>query len=161
VDPLPATPQFQALDREQAVLAPHLGVATGWISQEPAHTERLVAEGVHSLIAVPLVARGVVLGIASFYRSRTPAPFDDDDRSLAQELATRAAICIDNARRYTREHSMVLALQRSLLPSRVPEQSAVEIAHRYQPAEYEVGGDWFDVIPLSGTRVALVVGDVV
>ncbi|MFF3906962.1 SpoIIE family protein phosphatase [Streptomyces sp. NPDC001848] len=161
VDPRPATPQSRCLDREQAVLVPDLRVSTGWISQEPAHTERLVALGVHSLIAVPLLARGVVLGIASFYRCATPSPFDDDDRSLAQELATRAAICIDNARRYTREHTMVLALQRSLLQSRLPEQSAVEIAHRYEPAEYEVGGDWFDVIPLSGTRVALVVGDVV
>ncbi|MER6354547.1 SpoIIE family protein phosphatase [Streptomyces sp. NPDC001634] len=161
IDPRPATPQFQCLTLEQAVLVPDLRVASGWLAQDPEHTERLISLGVHSLIAVPLLARGVVLGIASFYRSRTPAPFGDDDRSLAQELATRAAICIDNARRYTREHTMVLALQRSLLPSRLPEQSAVEVAHRYQPAEYEVGGDWFDVIPLSGTRVALVVGDVV
>ncbi len=161
IDPRPATPQYQCLAREQAVLVPELGAAIGWISQEPQHTGRLIARGVHSLIAVPLLARGVVLGVASFYRSQDPAPFDDDDRSLAQELATRAAICIDNARRYTREHTMVLALQRSLLPSRLPEQSAVEIAHRYQPAESDVGGDWFDLIPLSGTRVALVVGDVV
>ncbi|MFC3574117.1 SpoIIE family protein phosphatase [Streptomyces yaanensis] len=161
VDPLPATPQYQCLTLEQAVLAPELGLAAGWISQQPEHAERLVARGVHSLIAAPLLARGVVLGIASFYRSQYPAPFGDDDRSLAQELATRAAICIDNARRYTREHSMVLALQRSLLPTHLPEQSAVEVAHRYQPAESEVGGDWFDIIPLSGTRVALVVGDVV
>lgn len=161
VDPRPATPQFQCLTREQAVLVPDLRVATGWLAQEREHTERLVAQGVHSLITAPLLARGVVLGVASFYRSQDPAPFGDDDRSLAQELATRAAICIDNARRYTREHTMVLALQRSLLPNRLPEQSAVEVAHRYQPAESEVGGDWFDIIPLSGTRVALVVGDVV
>ncbi|MFF4209163.1 SpoIIE family protein phosphatase [Streptomyces sp. NPDC001796] len=161
IDPRPATPQSRCLDREQAVLVPDLRVSTGWLSQEPAHTERLVSMGVHSLIAVPLLARGVVLGIASFYRCESPSPFDDDDRSLAQELATRAAICIDNARRYTREHTMVLALQRSLLPNRLPEQNALEIAHRYQPAEWEVGGDWFDVIPLSGTRVALIVGDVV
>ncbi|MGW5609067.1 SpoIIE family protein phosphatase [Streptomyces sp. NPDC003753] len=161
VDPRPATPQSRCLDREQAVLVPDLRVSTGWISQEPAHTERLVALGVHSLIAAPLLARGVVLGVASFYRCQSPSPFGDDDRSLAQELATRAAICIDNARRYTREHTMVLALQRSLLPKQLPEQSALEIAHRYRPAEWEVGGDWFDVIPLSGTRVALIVGDVV
>ncbi|POX52065.1 protein phosphatase [Streptomyces sp. Ru72] len=161
IDPRPATPQSRCLDREQAVLVPDLRASTGWISQEHAHTQRLVSMGVHSLIAAPLLARGVVLGIASFYRCESPSPFDDDDRSLAQELATRAAICIDNARRYTREHTMVLALQRSLLPNRLPEQSALEIAHRYQPAEWEVGGDWFDVIPLSGTRVALIVGDVV
>ncbi|MGW1376145.1 SpoIIE family protein phosphatase [Streptomyces sp. NPDC002446] len=157
----PTTPQLRCLATGQPVLEPDLRTATGWISQDPAHAQRLLDHNVHSLIAVPLLARGIALGVASFYRSRDPSPFGDDDRSLAQELATRAAICIDNARRYTREHTMVLALQRSLLPHSFPEQNAVEIAHRYMPAESGVGGDWFDVIPLSSTRVALVVGDVV
>ena len=142
------------------MLEPDLKAAAGWLAQDPEHTERLLAH-VHSLIAVPLVARGVVLGIASFYRAQDPAPFGDDDRSLAQELATRAALSIDNARRYTRERTMVLALQRSLLPHGLPDQDAVEVAHRYLPAESDVGGDWYDVIPLSGTRVGLFVGDVV
>ncbi|MFI9308727.1 SpoIIE family protein phosphatase [Streptomyces triculaminicus] len=157
----PVTPQLRCLTSGQTVLEPELRAAPGWIAQNPVRAQRLLAHGVHSLIAVPLLARGIVLGIASFYRSRDPAPFGDDDRSLAQELATRAAICIDNARRYTREHTMVLALQRSLLPQGFPEQNAVEVAHRYMPAESGVGGDWFDVIPLSSSRVALVVGDVV
>jgi serine phosphatase RsbU (regulator of sigma subunit)/anti-sigma regulatory factor (Ser/Thr protein kinase) len=157
----PTTPQLRCLDSGEAILVPDLRIAAGWLAQNPQHAERLLAHNVHSLITVPLRARGVVLGIASFYRAHDPSPFGDDDRSLAQELATRAAICIDNARRYTREHGMVLALQRSLLPRKVPEQSAVEVAHRYLPAETSVGGDWFDVIPLSGARVALVVGDVV
>ncbi|WP_345561776.1 SpoIIE family protein phosphatase [Streptomyces plumbiresistens] len=157
----PATPQLRCLADGQAVLEPDLRVTAGRFSQGPEHTGNLLAYGLRSLISAPLLARGVVLGIVSFYRTRERAPFGDDDRSLAQELATRAAVCIDNARRYTREHSMVLALQRSLLPQRLPEQDAVEVAHRYLPAESGVGGDWFDVIPLSGTRVALVVGDVV
>ncbi len=161
VDLRPTTPQLRCLASGRAVLEPDLRAAAGWLSQDPEHAERLLAQNVHSLIAVPLLARGVALGIASFYRSQDPAPFGDDDRSLAQELSTRAAICIDNARRYTREHTMVLALQRSLLPHGLPEQSAVDVAHRYLPAESGVGGDWFDVIPLSGARVALVVGDVV
>ncbi|TDT97870.1 stage II sporulation protein E [Streptomyces sp. 846.5] len=73
------------------------------------------------------------------------------------------AVCIDNARRYTRERGTAVMLQRSLLPQRLPEQAAVEVASRYLPAGAHagVGGDWFDVIPLSGARVALVVGDVV
>ncbi|WP_280697892.1 SpoIIE family protein phosphatase [Kitasatospora sp. GP82] len=161
VDFLPTTPYLQCLTNRESVLEPDLKAAARWLSQDPERAERLLALGVHSLIAVPLLARGVVLGIANFYRSQDPAPYGDDDRSLAQELATRAAICIDNARRYTREHTMVLALQRSLLPRGLPEQSAVEVAHRYLPAASGVGGDWFDVIPLSGARVALVVGDVV
>ncbi|MEV4437039.1 SpoIIE family protein phosphatase [Streptomyces sp. NPDC049585] len=161
VDLQPTTPQLRCLSTRRTVLEPDLRAAPGWIAQDRTKARRILAHTVHSLIAVPLLARGMVLGIASFYRARDPAPFGDDDCSLAQELATRAAICIDNARRYTREHAVVLALQRSLLPQSFPEQNAVEVAHRYMPAESGVGGDWFDVIPLSGTRVALVVGDVV
>ncbi len=156
----PATPQLRCLTGGEPVLEPDLGVAAGWLAHDPEHSGELL-DHVHSLIAVPLVARGVVLGVAAFYRGRDPAPFDDDDRSLAQELAARAALSIDNARRYTRERTMVLALQRSLLPQGLPDQDAAEVAHRYLPAESDVGGDWYDVIPLSGTRVGLMVGDVV
>jgi serine phosphatase RsbU (regulator of sigma subunit)/anti-sigma regulatory factor (Ser/Thr protein kinase) len=119
------------------------------------------AAGQQSLITVPLRARGDVLGVAGFHRSGGREPFEEDDLALAEELAARAAVCIDNARRYTREHETALALQRSLLPRDLPEQSAVEVAHRYLPAQGGVGGDWFDAIPLSGGRIALVVGDVV
>ncbi len=157
----PTTPHMRCLTTGQPVLEPDLKAAFGWIAQDPEHAELLLAHGIHSLITVPLLARGVLLGIAGFYRSQDPAPYGDDDRSLAQELAARAALCIDNARRYTREHTLALSLQRSLLPRGLPEQDAVEVAHRYLPAEHGVGGDWFDVIPLSGTRVALLVGDVV
>ncbi|MFI9751389.1 SpoIIE family protein phosphatase [Streptomyces collinus] len=158
VDFGPTTPQLRCLSSSEAVLEPDLNAAAGWLAQDPEHTERLLAH-VHSLIAVPLLARGVVLGVASFYRAGSP--FGDDDRSLAQELASRAALSIDNARRYTHERTMVLALQRRLLPHGLPDQDAVEVAHRYLPAESDVGGDWYDVIPLSGARVGLLVGDVV
>ncbi|KUN74072.1 protein phosphatase [Streptomyces canus] len=154
----PTAPQLRCLTSGEAVLEPDLKAAAGWLAQDPEHTARLLAH-VQSLIAVPLLARGVVLGIASFYRFG--ASFGDDDRSLAQELASRAALSIDNARRYTHERSMVLALQRRLLPQGLPDQDAVEVAHRYLPAESDVGGDWYDVIPLSGSRVGLLVGDVV
>ncbi|MFG3023190.1 SpoIIE family protein phosphatase [Streptomyces sp. NPDC048254] len=160
VDYGPATPQLRCLTGGEPVLEPDLEAAAGWLAHDPEHTAELLAH-VHSLIAVPLMARGVVLGVAAFYRGQDPAPFGDDDRSLAQELAARAALSIDNARRYTRERTMVLALQRSLLPQGLPDQDAVEVAHRYLPAESDVGGDWYDVIPLSGTRVGLMVGDVV
>ncbi|KUO07885.1 SpoIIE family protein phosphatase [Streptomyces sp. DSM 15324] len=156
----PTAPQRRALTGGQAVLEPDLASAAGWLAQDPEHTGTLLTQ-VHSLIAVPLVARGVVLGVVSFYRAQEPAPFGDDDRSLAQELATRAALSIDNARRYTHERAMVLALQRRLLPHGLPHQETVEVAHRYLPAEADVGGDWYDVIPLSGARIGLLVGDVV
>lgn len=156
-----STPQARGWETGQSVLEPVLSEAGGWLAQDPARLERVLAAGIHSLITVPLRARGTTLGVVSFYRSEKPAPFEDDDLSLAQELVGRAAISIDNARRYTREHNTALALQRSMLPRGRPEQSAVEVAYRYLPAQAGVGGDWFDVIPLSGARVALVVGDVV
>ncbi|MCF0077192.1 SpoIIE family protein phosphatase [Streptomyces lomondensis] len=161
VEYVPSTPQARSLETRQSVLEPVLAEARGWIAQDPPRLERVLDVGIHSLITVPLRARGTTLGVVSFYRSEKPTPFEDDDLYLAQELVGRAAICIDNARRFTREHDTALALQRSLLPRGRPEQSAVEVAYRYLPAQAGVGGDWFDVIPLSGARVALVVGDVV
>jgi serine phosphatase RsbU (regulator of sigma subunit)/PAS domain-containing protein/anti-sigma regulatory factor (Ser/Thr protein kinase) len=158
----PSTPQAKVLGGGEAMLLPDLTDAPAWRVQEPERAERIIGYGIHSLISVPLRARGSVLGTATFLRSQKPAPFDEEDLSLSEELAARAAICVDNARRYTREHTMAVTLQRSLLPRGLPEQNAFEVAHRYLPAQAgEAGGDWFDVIPLSGARVALVVGDVV
>ncbi|MGQ4363766.1 SpoIIE family protein phosphatase [Streptomyces sp. SAS_272] len=134
-----------------------------WVAGDPVRMARIRDFGLHSVIAVPLSARGVALGVAVLVRHRRPEPFQHDDVVLAEELAAKAAVCIDNAWRYTRERRTAVTLQRSLLPQRLPEQSAMEIASRYLPADARagVGGDWFDVIPLSGARVALVVGDVV
>ncbi|MEU9994005.1 SpoIIE family protein phosphatase [Streptomyces sp. NPDC050848] len=117
----------------------------------------------HSAMLLPLVARGETLGLVQFFRTGSSAPFDEDDLLLAQEISARAAVSVDNARRYTNERSTALTLQRSLLPRHTVEQSAVVAASRYLPSGSRagVGGDWYDVIPLSGARVALVVGDVV
>ncbi|MFF2331499.1 MULTISPECIES: SpoIIE family protein phosphatase [unclassified Streptomyces] len=158
---LPSTPQARAFASGRPELVPDLSSAQGWLAQEPERTRRVVEYGIHSLIVVPLRARGVILGMATFWRSEKPQPFEADDLSLAEELVARAAVSIDNARRYTREHALAVTLQRSLLPRALPEQSALEVAHRYLPAYSGVSGDWFDVIPLPGSRVALVVGDVV
>jgi PAS domain S-box-containing protein len=128
----------------------------------PGYAEALLARGVHTAMAVPLVARGVTLGVAMFSRAEHPEPYDQADVRLASDLASRAAVHIDNARLYTREHTTAVTLQRSLLPQRVPQVTGLQIAYRYEPASQtaEVGGDWFDVIPLKGGQVALVVGDV-
>ncbi|MGW3245801.1 SpoIIE family protein phosphatase [Streptomyces sp. NPDC001070] len=134
-----------------------------WTEYDPARGRSVVDYGVHSLMIVPLGARGTTLGLAIFVRHRTVDPFHADDLLLAEEIAARAAVCVDNARRYSRERATALTLQRSMLPRRAPRHAAVEVASRYLPANSQagVGGDWFDVIPLSGARVALVVGDVV
>lgn len=136
---------------------------TAWESDAPERARRVRKFGFHSVLAVPMRARGITLGAVTFSRHRRPEPFEQDDLLLAEEITARAAVCIDNARRYGRERRTSLTLQSSFLPGRPPRQAAVEIASRYLPASARagVGGDWFDVIPLSGARVALVVGDVV
>ncbi|MET9295223.1 SpoIIE family protein phosphatase [Streptomyces sp. NPDC003077] len=126
----------------------------------PEHTEG--GSLVHSTLAVPMVARDTVVGLAQFSRTKGSEPFGERDTALAVELAARAAVCIDNARLYRREHERAVILQRSLLPPVAPEAAGLDIACRYLPGTTatEVGGDWFDVIELPGHRTALVIGDV-
>jgi PAS domain S-box-containing protein len=118
--------------------------------------------GVHSMMIVPLTARGVIMGIVFLGRRVGSAPFTAADLALARDFVSRAAVCIDNARLYTRERATALALQRGLLPRQIPEVQDLQLACRYVPAQAaaEIGGDWFDVIPLSAGRCALTVGDV-
>ncbi len=134
-----------------------------WPPGNPLIDESIAAEGLTGRITVPLRARGALLGVVAFSRRDRPEAFTADDLILAEELTAKAAVAIDNARRFSRERTTALTLQRSLLPQGLPNQEAVEAASRYLPGGTgtEVGGDWFDVIPLSGARVALVVGDVV
>ncbi|MFF8844164.1 SpoIIE family protein phosphatase [Streptomyces sp. NPDC015127] len=116
-----------------------------------------------STLVVPLRTGGGTMGLVTFVRTGRPAVFDNGEVALADELTARAAVSIDNARRFTRERVASLTLQRQLLPQELPQQPAVDVAHRYLPTDgvTGVGGDWADVIPLSGARVGLVVGDVV
>ncbi|MGV4927312.1 SpoIIE family protein phosphatase (plasmid) [Streptomyces sp. BHT-5-2] len=132
------------------------------IAADAQGAELLREAGLHSYLAVPLIARGEVLGALSLYRTDNPVPFDEDDAVLAVELAARAAVCIDNARSYQSERRTALTLQRHLMNHRPPRPTTMDIAYRYQPAQAasEVGGDWFDVIPVAGDKTALVVGDV-
>ncbi|GGW46093.1 hypothetical protein GCM10010503_23380 [Streptomyces lucensis JCM 4490] len=133
-----------------------------WLARHPGRAERVRELGIHCSMSVPIQARGLTLGVAVLVRHRSPHAFTADDALLAEEITARAAVCIDNARRYSRERETALALQRSLLPRSLPRTAALEASSRYLPAARAgVGGDWFDVIPLSGMRVAMVVGDVV
>lgn len=157
----PGALQGQCLTGGRSVLVQRLSTEE-WSAFDEDIAQKLREFHTHSLMVVPLQARGTTLGVAFFGRQRNPDSYDEGDLSLAEDLCSRAAVCLDNARRYTREHTTALALQRSLLPHDVPEYLAVETAHRYVPAaaHAEAGGDWFDVLPLTGARVALVVGDV-
>ncbi len=133
-----------------------------WAAEDPG-AAWIGEYGAHSIMVVPMRAGGGSLGVAVFSRHRRREPFRPEDLREAGELTARAAAGIRNAYRSGREHTTTMTLQRSLLPHTLPDQAALEIASRYLPAAGEagVGGDWFDVIPLSGARVALVVGDVV
>ncbi|MBC2907853.1 SpoIIE family protein phosphatase [Streptomyces cupreus] len=160
----PGTPQAFGFGTGTSVLEPDLPAFSGWQVQDPEHAVRLVDFGLHAMLTVPLRARGVIMGMATFWRADRSDAFEQDDVAVAEELVARAAVSIDNARRYTREHTLSVTLQRSLLPRALPGQSALDVAYRYLPAHAAqggVGGDWFDVIPLPGARVALVVGDIV
>ncbi|GAA1877405.1 SpoIIE family protein phosphatase [Streptantibioticus ferralitis] len=114
------------------------------------------------LLLAPLIARGSAQGFAVFGRSATRPMFSEEDLNLAGELASRAALCLDNARLYSRERDIALTLQRALLPRSPATSPYLDVVHRYRPGSRvtEVGGDWYDVINLPGDRVALVVGDV-
>ena len=115
-----------------------------------------------SMVVLPLIARGTMLGFFVCTRQAGFRRFDAYDVEIGMDFATRAAVFIDNARRYSREHATALTLQRSMLPTGLSFPSSVEVRHRYLPGSkmIEVGGDWYESIALPGGRVALVVGDV-
>ncbi|MEU7408987.1 SpoIIE family protein phosphatase [Streptomyces sp. NPDC042638] len=133
-----------------------------WAALDPG-AAWLRASGARSLLAVPLLAEGSTLGVVLFGRRPSREPFGPEDLRLAEEFTAKAAAGIERARADALVRATTMTLQRSLLPHPLPDQGALEIATRYLPGASRagVGGDWFDVIPLSGARVALVVGDVV
>jgi serine phosphatase RsbU (regulator of sigma subunit)/anti-sigma regulatory factor (Ser/Thr protein kinase) len=118
--------------------------------------------GVHAALTSPLIAHGETVGVVSFVLSSPGRRYTPDDQRLAEEIAIRAAVAIDNAQLYHRERRTALMLQRSLLPSALPTTPDLDAAAAYHPAgeEGDVGGDWYDVIPLASGRVAIVIGDV-
>ena len=157
------SPQADSLTAGRTIIASvPAGDLDKWLAWDPRRGEQVRQFGIHAMMSVPIQARGLTLGVAVLSRHRRTDQFTADDALLAEEVTARAAVCIDNARRYSRERETALALQRSLLPRSLPRTAALEAASRYLPASRAgVGGDWFDVIPLSGMRVAMVVGDVV
>ncbi|MFE2726277.1 SpoIIE family protein phosphatase [Kitasatospora sp. NPDC059327] len=119
-----------------------------------------------SVLALPLRGRKAVLGLLVLIRrppEKTGRPsFDATDTATAAHLATQAGLAVDTALRYAREWEIANELQRSMLPLRLPQPHGVRLAQRYLPGERgaQVGGDWYDAVPLPGNRVALIVGDV-
>jgi serine phosphatase RsbU (regulator of sigma subunit) len=159
----PGTPYVQCLDTGAPVHLPLIDakaaakIAKSW---RRAPVKNLLANS--SMAVLPLIARGTTLGFIVAIRTAGFRRFDPYDVEIGMEFAARAAIVIDNARRFSRERATALALQRSLLPHRLSAPSSVEVRHRYLPGSklIEVGGDWYESIALPGARVALIVGDV-
>jgi len=132
-------------------------MAAAWIRRPVAE----LLSGV-SMLLLPLIARDVMLGFFVCVRQVGYRRFDAYDTEIGMEFASRAAIFMDNAQRYSRERTTALTLQRSMLPTGLSFPSSVDVKHRYLPGSklIEVGGDWYESIALPGGRVALVVGDV-
>lgn len=160
----PRSPFLQVLSTGTSYLEPVLNTSPGsWLDDDAGRLEKIISLGMHSLLVIPMHARGEILGVTVLVRTQTLVPFDENDRVVAEEVVSRAALSLDNARRYTREHTAALALQRDLLPRNPSGGNALDVVWRYLPSDRRggVGGDWFDVVELSGARIALVVGDVV
>lgn len=117
--------------------------------------------GVTSLMGVPLMAEGELAGVLAV-GATAPRRFTSDDLVMLRLAAERVALALDHALIYEREHRIAETLQRSLLPEQMPNLPGMGVSARYVPAasEAEVGGDWFDVIPMPGGQVGLVMGDV-
>lgn len=126
------------------------------------HYRILSRLGLVSAIIAPFTARSGVLGAISFIWAESNRRYTEEDLALAQDLARRAGVAIENARLYQRERGIAETLQRSLLRRQMPEFPGMTIASRYLPArqEAEIGGDWYDAMALPDGRIALVMGDV-
>jgi len=157
------TPYFRCMDTAKPVLEATISdlaaskIAKAWRRRPVA---KLLSGA--SMLMLPLIARGTMLGFFACTRQEGFRRFDAYDIEIGMDFAARAAVFIDNARRFSREHATALTLQRSMLPTGLSYPSSVEVKHRYLPGSklIEVGGDWYESIALPGGRVALVVGDV-
>ncbi|WUH89446.1 SpoIIE family protein phosphatase [Streptomyces sp. NBC_00433] len=153
------TPYSQALADTKPRLVDPQGSPSDWHMHDAARSGILRAAGVHSMILVPLVHQGRVLGLVCLYRARrTTTPFDSHDVALAEQIAVRAAVHMENGRRYTRELTAATTLQRKLLPRNLPEVPGVSTAYFWNPGTGQT--QWFDVIALSGARVGLAMGQI-
>src|SRR5215475_7323851 len=163
----------QAMARLETIVVPDLHA-----EYYPAPSKESMAAadsaGLTSVLASPLYARGQLLGVMSLALSRVtdrPDPhYDLADGDLIGAIASRVAVAIDNAMLFEAERQTALAFQQSLLPQEAPELDGLEVAFRYVPAkpletqgqgiQTQVGGDWYDIIPLAAGRVGVVIGDV-
>ncbi|MGW3747246.1 SpoIIE family protein phosphatase [Streptomyces sp. NPDC005146] len=161
VPPLPDHPLLRSFRRGETVVF-GLDDFIAMVS-DPQLVEYLVPKDGHSVMVAPLHARGLTLGAITAWRCGRSDPFTEDEADLMRQIASRGALAIDNARRYTREHRAAVALQQRLLPPATTDTPAAETTGVYLPAGdgAEISGDWYDAIALPSLRLALVAGDVI
>jgi hypothetical protein len=130
-------------------------------TEDPELAELFRQVGLSSVMLLPLRARRQVLGVLSLFADGTGRTFDEGDLAMAADLGRRAALTVDNARLYSREHEVAEQLQRSLLPQLTP-IAGLDHAARYLPGSTaaQVGGDWYDLFQLPDGAVGIAVGDV-
>ncbi|WP_433454450.1 ATP-binding SpoIIE family protein phosphatase [Streptomyces sp. CA-142005] len=160
VEVLPApTPYSRAL-AERLPRAVDLTPDAPWLETDPARGRAIRASRAHSLLVVPLTLRDTVLGLVSLYRATSESPYDENDIALALDLARHTALCTDNARRYTRDHSVAATLLQRMVPVHAASRTALETTGVTGPAAGAGANAWYDTIALSGARTALVAGSV-
>jgi serine phosphatase RsbU (regulator of sigma subunit) len=132
------------------------------LAVDPEHARVLEQLQLRSSISAPMVGRNGPLGVINFVRVGDSPAYKPEDRALAEELARRAAMAIDNSMLHARQAEVAELLQRSLLPPTLPDIPGLRLAAIYQPAGTgsEVGGDFYDVFGLPGERWGLMIGDV-
>jgi PAS domain S-box-containing protein len=163
----------QAMTRRTTVVVPDLGQQVVPVPS-PGSLETCDSIGLSSVIATPLIARGELLGVMSLALSglteRQDRHYEADDGDFLGAIGSRVAVAIDNAMLFEEERRTALAFQTSLLPRDPPAVDGLQVAYKYVPAkplethgqgiQTQVGGDWYDIIPLSAGRVGIVIGDV-
>ncbi|MFC8454022.1 DUF3223 domain-containing protein [Kitasatospora sp. NPDC057223] len=157
-------PPGRALQDNEPVLVPVIDAETAahYAASFPGGPDLAASVTGRSMLVLPLSVRGRILGVLKLIRLPDRPPFDPGDAPFLQGLADRAAVLLDSARLHQAETRLATAMQRSMIPIHPPQIPGVQVAHRYLPGDSkaEVGGDWFDAIQLPGSRVALVIGDV-
>jgi PAS domain-containing protein/anti-sigma regulatory factor (Ser/Thr protein kinase) len=159
----PETERTRRLRTGRAVLTRNLPEVVSADTPTARFLRAVYPEEARSVIVAPLFTGDGLLGVLCMARTADMPQFDDDDLALVEELTPRAALNINNAWRFAREHRTAVALQRSLLPRTFARTTTAETAGTYRSADAGegVGGDWYDTIPLSSLRTAFVMGDVV
>jgi PAS domain S-box-containing protein len=134
-----------------------------WENVPDAHDRAIYDEaGLGTALIVPLIVRGHTRGTLHLVTMDHASAMPKITVGIAEELARRAALAIDNSRLYEREHRVATALQHAMLPARLPTHARLELSYAYRPAEREsrVGGDWYDAFAISPDELALSIGDV-